>query len=111
MAGRTKINIKAPERNLTHKVVQTKKDDSSQPVSSPADRILFLQRTVGNKALQRLFKSGMIQAKLKIGEPNDIYEQEADRVADQVMRMPDRAVGSQQSAVSSGNERIQRKPT
>jgi len=30
-----------------------------------------------------------IQAKLKIGDPNDKYEQEADRVADQVMRMPE----------------------
>ncbi len=29
------------------------------------------------------------QAKLTIGQPNDKYEQEADRVADQVMRMPD----------------------
>ena len=31
---------------------------------------------------------GMIQTKLKINEPGDIYEQEADRVADAVMRMP-----------------------
>ncbi len=30
-----------------------------------------------------------IQAKLKVGPANDIYEQEADRVTDQVMRMPD----------------------
>ena len=30
---------------------------------------------------------GMIQTKLKINEPGDIYEQEADRVADAVMRM------------------------
>lgn len=30
-----------------------------------------------------------VQAKLKIGAPNDKYEQEADRVAEQVMRMPD----------------------
>ena len=37
-------------------------------------------------------KSLPIQAKLKIGAPNDKYEQEADRVADQVMRMPDPAV-------------------
>ena len=29
------------------------------------------------------------QAKLKIGAPNDRFEQEADRVADQVMRMPE----------------------
>ena len=33
-----------------------------------------------------------IQTKLKIGEPNDKYEQEADRVADQVMRMPESQV-------------------
>jgi hypothetical protein len=30
-----------------------------------------------------------LQAKLKIGEPDDEYEREADRVADQVMRMPE----------------------
>ncbi len=29
-----------------------------------------------------------IQTKLKVGAPNDKYEQEADRVADQVMRAP-----------------------
>jgi len=31
----------------------------------------------------------MIQPKLIINQPGDIYEQEADRVAEQVMRMPD----------------------
>lgn len=31
----------------------------------------------------------MIQTKLIIGQPNDRYEQEADRVAEQVMRMPE----------------------
>ena len=35
---------------------------------------------------------GMIQTKLKINEPGDIYEQEADRVADAVMRMPEPGV-------------------
>lgn len=33
-----------------------------------------------------------IQTKLTIGPPDDPYEQEADRVADQVMRMPDPAI-------------------
>ena len=33
--------------------------------------------------------AGVIQPKLKIGQPNDIYEQEADRIAEQVMRMPE----------------------
>ena len=32
-----------------------------------------------------------VQAKLTVGAPNDQYEQEADRVADQVMGMPDGA--------------------
>lgn len=35
------------------------------------------------------------QAKLTIGQPNDKYEQEADRIADQVMRMPEPQVQRQ----------------
>ena len=46
-----------------------------------------------------------IQPKLKIGEPNDKYEQEADRVAEQVMRMPDKKL----SGLSIGDTKIQRK--
>lgn len=50
--------------------------------------ILQLQRTIGNQAAQRLLRSSYLQAKLSISHPGDIYEQEADRVAEQVMRMP-----------------------
>lgn len=59
---------------------------------SPADSVFFLQRTIGNQAVQRLLKAGPIQAKHKIGKPNDVCEQEADRVADEVLRMPEPAV-------------------
>ncbi|MCK9621371.1 MAG: DUF4157 domain-containing protein [Methylobacter sp.] len=41
----------------------------------------------GNLAVQRLFRSGHIQAKLAISRPGDPDEEEADRVAEQVMRM------------------------
>lgn len=51
--------------------------------AEPHRPFLNLQRTIGNQAVQRL------QAKLTVGAPGDIYEQEADRVAEQVMRMPD----------------------
>ncbi len=34
----------------------------------------------------------VIQPKLIVGQPDDKYEQEADRVADQVMQMPDPVV-------------------
>ena len=55
---------------------------------SPAERIMHLQRTAGNKAVEKLIRSGALQAKLRVSQPSDIYEQEADKVADQVMRMP-----------------------
>jgi hypothetical protein len=36
------------------------------------------------------FFNGLIQPKLTINQPNDVYEQEADAVADSVMRMADK---------------------
>src|SRR5215207_413807 len=50
-----------------------------------------LQRDHGNRFVQKLLRSGWIQAKLTVSEPGDQFEQEADRVAEQVMRMPDPA--------------------
>ncbi len=45
--------------------------------------------------MQRLLRSGAIQAKLSISEPGDEYEREADQVADQVMRMTEPEVSTQ----------------
>jgi hypothetical protein len=53
-----------------------------------------------------------VQTKLKIGQPNDKYEREADRVADMVMSMPDpgvqRQVGPEE--LEEEEETIQPKP-
>lgn len=76
---------------------------SVQP--SPQSSSNSLQRCLGNQGYMHY-----IQAKLKVGQPNDKYEQEADRVADQVLRMPDAAIRAQQSGISSGNGSIQTKP-
>ena len=46
-----------------------------------------LQKTIGNQAALRLLHSGVLQAKLSVSRPDDMYEQEADRVADRVLRM------------------------
>src|SRR5262245_37265185 len=46
---------------------------------------------MGNQAAQRLLRAGVIQAKLTVNQPGDGFEQEADRVAETVMRMPDAA--------------------
>ncbi len=54
-----------------------------------AHPLLAGQQAWGNQAMQRLLRVGLIQAKFNINEPGDQYEQEADRVAEQVMRMPE----------------------
>ena len=46
-----------------------------------AGLVMRLQQTYGNRYVQRLVESTGIQAKLTVSAPNDIYEQEADRVA------------------------------
>lgn len=52
----------------------------------------------------------MVQAKLTINKPGDIYEQEADRVAEQVMRMEESNTHHENSGVSLNLQRsIQRK--
>jgi hypothetical protein len=48
-----------------------------------------LQCTHGNRFVQKLLRSRLIQAKLTVSEPGDQFEQEAERVSDQVMRMAD----------------------
>jgi hypothetical protein len=48
-----------------------------------------LRNALGNQAFGHL-----VQAKLRISEPGDSFEQEADRVADEVMRAPDPTAAS-----------------
>src|ERR1019366_159749 len=85
------------------------------------DRWAGLHRAYGNQAVLRALQSGMtlgavggsvqrqplvrnqgvsprLQTKLTINTPGDQYEQEADRVAEQVMRMPDPTVTASSSA-------------
>ena len=88
MYERISITDKRPKGKSQSRIPQIyRKKDHSKSMNFPVDRILFLQRTAGNQAVQRLIKSGALQAKLRIGQPGDTYEQEADWVAEQVMRM------------------------
>ena len=45
--------------------------------------------------IRQVLRSPQVQAKLAIGQPNDKYEQEADYVADEVMRIPEPRVQRQ----------------
>jgi uncharacterized protein DUF4157/lysine-specific metallo-endopeptidase family protein len=106
----SRLYAKTPDVQKSNSVLRIQKTKSPQPIKSPADRILFLQRTIGNQAVQRLIKSGTLQAKLKIGQPGDKYEQEADRVADAVMRMPEPGVQRQVEPEEEEEESLQAKP-
>jgi hypothetical protein len=59
--------------------------------------VLSLQRSLGSQSLQRF----------AINQPGDRYEQEADRIADQVMRMPTPEVGVR--SIAPIGEQVQRK--
>jgi hypothetical protein len=61
-----------------------------------------VQRQVKNQAVQRLLReSSGVQAKLTVNAPGDVYEQEADRVSEQVMSSPEPQV---QRACACGGE-------
>jgi len=87
MGKTTKITARKPKAERDSTVTLARKKGYFKTVDSPVGQILHLQRTIGNQAVQRLFKSNVIQAKLKIGKPNDKYEKEADRVVDQVVQL------------------------
>src|SRR5258705_6985774 len=61
----------------------------------------------GRPQVRRILQSPEIQPKLTVGPPGDEFEQEADRVADQVMRMPD----SVPASAAPTPPRLQRKCT
>lgn len=72
--------------------------------SVPIQAVARLQSTIGNQAVHRL-----IQTKLVVGPAGDRYEQEADRVADQVMARSPGAEG-QSLQRADEDEMVQSKP-
>ena len=72
------------------------------PACAPVHPIIQLQQTIGNQAVQRLLRSRTIQPKLAISQPGDSYEQEADQVADQVMRTPEPVIQRAYFACAAG---------
>ena len=105
------LNVKKSVVNRDNSDSRMRRTNHSRSVNPSVDQILFLQRTVGNQAVQRLLRSGALQAKLRIGQPGDVYEQEADRVADAVMRMPEMGVQRQvEPEEEEEEETLQTKP-
>jgi len=80
---------------------------SGMPTGEYASVLLALQQMHGNRYVQRVVVG--IQAKLAVGQPGDIYEQEADRIADEVMRMPEPEI-QRQEGEEQEEEILQTKP-
>ncbi len=75
---------------------------AAQLAPAETNPFLQMQRTVGNQAVLNMIRTSAIQPKLTISQPGDPFEQEAERVADQVMRMP------LDESLSSARPQIQR---
>lgn len=80
-ARQTKTSDASTQKNNSASLLsRSSHSDSSHP-------LLQLNSVIGNNALGRV-----LQTKLKVSEPGDVYEQEADGVAEMVMRMPDQTI-------------------
>ena len=81
------------------RIVQRVTRAKANPVSSftPAQTALMekhqsfgtIQHMDGDNRKPLVLQPPLIQPKLAIGQPNDKYEQEAGRIADKVIAMPD----------------------
>lgn len=65
-------------------------------------RLASLQSAFGNQRMQRLLARGVLQAKLTVNQPGDVFEREADRVANAVMSMSSLSSKQQPIASNSG---------
>jgi hypothetical protein len=108
----------APPVNGTHSATLIQRAKLN-PNSLNTDDVLRLQQTIGNRATTQLIagRSGQrVQAKLTIGEPENEYEREADRVAEEVVKQIDAPVSQQagqnlqREEMSSEEKELQMKP-
>jgi len=69
-----------------------------------------VKKVVSNQAMLRMRArpAPALQAKLSINPPDDVFEHEADQVADRVMRMTDRVAVAEASSTNA-SEKLQRK--
>jgi Domain of unknown function (DUF4157) len=78
-------------RCASHQTSSLRSADVAGPASVRPGRTdtKGISSPLSNQALQRLLLSSGVQPKLTVNQPGDAYEQEADLVADAVMRMPE----------------------
>lgn len=75
-------NAAEPDVWFRHQHAVYKRDSAT---TSKIHELSPAQQTAGNLATQRLLHSGAMQPKLIVSQPGDVDEQEADRIADEVV--------------------------
>src|SRR6266850_2109924 len=104
--------------------LERRKPEEHQPDETSSEHsLLYLQRAAGNRAVVHLLQThGQLQTRLRISEPGDEHEQQADRAAAKVLdpaSAPSRIVQRKCAACSSAakctacaeeEETVQRKP-
>ena len=83
MGRQQNIPAKTPEAN---RVGGSLPQQPTPLEPAPGNDILAMQQTIGNRAVTQLLGSVRLQPKLRVGPPDDVYEWEADRMADAVAR-------------------------
>ena len=91
----------------TAETTKNESKHSYNPVNQKREGKDFFPAKNGHE--QSFFGPVILQHKLEIGQPNDPYEKEADRVADQVMRMPEPEI-QRKCGSCEQEEKIQQKP-
>ncbi len=114
MTASTRALVKTRDPKTGNSSSHANKTNSSPSINSPIDQISLLQRTIGNREVQRLLKSGVNQVKpsdgqpaaqqvfrpkVNVGERDDKFPQESARVAE---RRPSGAGSILRSAVARG---------
>jgi hypothetical protein len=99
---KSQAKVTTPELAIVSPELQTA---LANPLSARPETILRLQRMAGNRAVTRL-----IQRKVTVGPAHDHYEQEADRVAQQVMSAPAPVAAPLQRVAEDEEEPVQAMP-
>jgi hypothetical protein len=102
--------------NEKKNVAKTQSEKSSAEAQN--DNLVKLQQFIGNSGVQRVLGQSrvdmpqrpahFIQTKLTVGAADDQYEQEADSVAKDVMKMPDTAQRAEEDELMTKRDVVQR---
>jgi hypothetical protein len=87
------MNQFAPPQKVTNKGREPSKtthgnNTTSRPMNASIDHILLLHQTIGNQAVQRMIKSGVVQLKDSRPQPGDAYSREINQLAKRVQSIP-----------------------